>query len=251
METVALFAAMRMETRPLLRRVGPSRRDWVGRFPCFRFDLCGRECILMETGVGRVRAADGSRAILSLFRPELVVSFGIAGAPREGLAIGDVVAARDVRRLQNGRTTPALPLPALSDAVFRAVAESLRPTGARLSWGSVITTDGEQSLEADGSAMENPVLEMETAAVAEACAEARIPLLSLRAISDSVDQPLPFNLADYLDDRHQLLIGRLMGAVIRRPSMLPALLRLGRNAGRAAENAAAATIAALREQLKD
>jgi adenosylhomocysteine nucleosidase len=250
METVALLAAMRMEIRPFLRRVGPNRRDWVGRFPCFRFELCGRECILMETGVGMARAADGSRALLSLFRPALVVSFGIAGASREGLSVGDVVAARDVRRLEAGRTGPALPLPALSEAVFRAVAESLRSAGSRLSWGSIITTGGEQTFVADGSAMENPVLEMETAGIAHACSEAGVPLLALRAISDSVDQPLPFNLADYLDERHQLLIGKLLGAALRHPRLLPALLRLGRNAGLAAENAAAATIAALREHLR-
>jgi adenosylhomocysteine nucleosidase len=249
METVAFIGAMRQETRPLLRLVGPSRRDWVGRFPCFLFELGGRECVLMETGVGIARATDGARALLSLFRPGLVVSFGIAGAPREGLAIGDVVAARSVHRLKAGTTGPALPLSALSDVAFGAAADALRPSGSRLLRGCVITTWGEQVFSADSAAMENPVLEMETAGVAEACAEAGVPLLSLRAVSDSVEQPLPFSLSDYLDERQQLLVGKLVGAVIRRPSLLPAFLRLGRNAQRAASNAATVALAAAREQL--
>ena len=205
----------------------------------------------METGVGIARATDAARALLSLFRPGLVVSFGIAGAPREGLAVGDVVAARNVHRLKAGMAGPARPLAALSEAAFGAAANALRPSGGRLSWGTVLTTWGEQTFAADGAAMENPVLEMETAGIADACAEAGVPLLSLRAISDSVDQPLPFSLSDYLDDRQQLLVGRLVAAVIRRPSLLPAFLRLGRNAQRAAANAATVALAVAREQLRD
>jgi nucleoside phosphorylase len=250
METVAFIAAMRQEARPLLRRIGPSRRDWIGRFPCFRFELCGRDCVLLETGVGIARAADGARALISLFRPGLVVSFGIAGAPRKGLSIGDVVAGRGVHRLAAGRAGIARPLAGLSEAVFAAAAASLLPVEARLSWGSVVTTGGDQELSAD-PAMENPVLEMESAGIADACAEAGVPLYGFRAISDSVDEPLPFSLSDYLDERQQLMVGRLSAAVIRRPRLLPALLRLRRNAGRAADNAAAVALAAVQEMLRD
>jgi nucleoside phosphorylase len=250
METVAFIAAMRQEIRPFLRRIGRSRRDWVGRFPCYRFELLGRECVLLETGVGIARATDGARALLSLFRPVMAVSFGTAGAPRPGLAVGDVVAARSVHRLEVGRAESAWPAAALSDAAFKAAAESLQPLGARLSWGSIITTWGEQTFASEGAAIENPVLEMETAGIADACAEAGVPLLALRAISDSVEEPLPFNLSDYLDERQRLLVGRLVAAVLKRPSLLPALLRLGRNASRAAENAAVAVLAAVQEQIR-
>jgi len=250
METVAFIAAMRQETRPLLRRIGPSRRDWIGRFPCFRFELCGRDCVLLETGVGIARATDGVRALISLFRPGMAVSFGIAGAPRRGLAIGDVVAGRGVHRLESGRAGLARPLAALSDAAFNAAAEPLGLVGARLSWGSVLTTWGDQALSAS-AAVENPVLEMESAGIADACAEAGVPLYAFRAISDSVDEPLPFSLSDYLDERQQLMVGRLAAAVIRRPHLLPALLRLARNAGRAADNAALAALAAVQEMLRD
>jgi nucleoside phosphorylase len=251
METVAFIAAMRQETRPLLRLVGPSRRDWIGRFPCFRFELHGRDCVLLETGVGIARATDGARALISLFRPCLAVSFGIAGAPRQGLAVGDVVAGRGVHRLVAGRAGHAQPLAALSEAVFGAAAEPLRPFGAKLSWGSMVTTPGDQALSADNAVMENPVLEMESAGIADACAEAGVPLYAFRAISDSIEEPLPFSLSDYLDDRQQLMAGRLAAAVIRRPRLLPALLRLGRNARRAADNAAAVALAAVQELLRD
>jgi hypothetical protein len=92
---------------------------------------------------------------------------------------------------------------------------------------------------------------MESAGIADACAEAGVPLYAFRAISDSVDEPLPFSLSDYLDERQQLRVGRLAAAVIGRPRLLPALLRLGRNARRAADNAAAVALAAVQELLRE
>jgi nucleoside phosphorylase len=200
MEPVAFIAAMSQEVRPLLRRIGPNRSDRTGSFTCFSFELGGGECILLQTGVGIERAKDGARALLSVRRPGLVVSFGIAGAPQQGLEVGDVVVARSVRQLEAGSLGPARPLAPLSSSAYKAVEAAARQAGASLFRGNVITTRGEQSLAAVGTKIDAPVLEMETAGIADVCAEAGIPLLSLRAISDSVREPLPFNLADYLDD---------------------------------------------------
>jgi hypothetical protein len=90
---------------------------------------------------------------------------------------------------------------------------------------------------------------METAAIAAECAAGGVPLLALRSISDSVDEPLPFALSDYIDGEQQLRMGRFAAAILRRPALLPALLRLGSNTSRAADIAAAAVIAAVREQI--
>jgi len=245
MQTVALIAAMHMETRPLLRRVGAHGRERIGRFTCFRFELPRSRCVLMETGVGISRATDGARALLEAEQPALVVSFGIAGAPRAGLSIGDVIAARSVARLQGGRQGRSRQLGQLTETVREAVRRAVETMGSRLEHGVVLTTRGEQALAPDELAAENPVLDMETAGVAEVCARAGVPLLCLRAISDSVEAPLPFDLSDYLDDAQQLRIGRLIGAVLRRPGLLPSLLRVGRNAQKAADNAAAAVLAAV------
>jgi nucleoside phosphorylase len=241
---------MPQEIRPLLRSVGPIRKDGTGGFRCCWFGLDGLECVVVESGVGFARATRCARALLSAWRPDLVVSFGIAGAPRKGLTIGDVVVARDVRRLEAGLLGPVRPLASLPDAALQAAAEAVRKAGARLSLGSVVTTRGEQAISAADSGVENVVLEMETAGIADACAEAGVRLLGVRAISDSVEEPLPFSLPDYLDERQHLLIGKFVAAILRRPALLPSLLRVGRNAQRAADNAAAAARAAVRALIR-
>jgi adenosylhomocysteine nucleosidase len=240
---IAFLAAMRQEARPLLRRIGRHTRGSIGRFRCHRFELAGRPCLLLETGVGRARATEAARALLSEERPRLVVSVGIAGAPLPGLRVGDLVEATAVATLAGGVLGPTRRLARLAPEARQAAERAAASAGARMHPGTVITTWAEQSVDWPGP--EPCVLDMETAAIEEACAESGVPLAGLRSVSDSVDEPLPFDLSRYMDSQQQLRMGRFLAAVLRRPALLPALVRVGRNASRAADVAAAAAIAAV------
>ena len=81
MEKLAFIAAMRLESRPFLRRAGRLARSEVAGFPCYRFGMWGRDCLLVESGIGLTHAISSTRALLSLGRPSLLVSFGVAGSP--------------------------------------------------------------------------------------------------------------------------------------------------------------------------
>jgi adenosylhomocysteine nucleosidase len=247
-ETVAFIAAMKLETRPFLRRIGRCKKDSIGPFTCFRFRLSAWPCLLVETGVGRAHAADAIHLLLSETQVRLVVSFGIAGAPRAGLDVGDVVAGRSLSEFRGGILGPARPLAQVSPAAWEAAKRVTRHSGARLLHGVVITTRAEQTMDWNG--LDHPVLEMETAAVEEACSELNVPLIALRSISDSVEAPLPFSLSEFLGDQQQLLTGRFVAAILRNPRLLPAFLRLIRNARKAADNAAAATVAAVTKEIE-
>ena len=54
----------------------------------------------------------------------------------------------------------------------------------------------------------HPILEMETAGIAQVAAENGIPLLSIRAISDGPRAPIPFNLGEMMDEDANLRAGR-------------------------------------------
>jgi adenosylhomocysteine nucleosidase len=248
-ETIVFIAALKLETRPLLRRVAAARKSLVEEFPAYRFDLFGRECLLILSGVGLMRAIRAVHALFSLTRPRLVVSFGIAGAPQNDLQVGDVITARTVRSLARGspgRSQDLLPLSAPASA---AAAHALRPLGARFLHGIVLTTPGVQTVDLAGLSLEHPVLEMETAGIAQACSTWGVPVLALRGVSDSVDQPLPFDLEAYLDRDQNLKVGRLLVGLVRDPSLFSRLNRLRRNAARAAENCTVAMLAALEKHL--
>ena len=197
-----------------------------------------------------MRAMRAVHAVFSVTRPQLVVSFGIAGAPKNDLCVGDVIVAHTVRSLNPlglpGRSQALVPL---SEPARQAAAGALHARGARFLPGIALTTPGLQAVNLAGLSLAHPVLEMETAGIAQACSSQGVPVLAFRGVSDSVDQPLPLDLEAYLDRDQNLKVGRLLAGVIRDPSLFNRLNRLRKNAARAAENCVVAMRAALETYL--
>jgi adenosylhomocysteine nucleosidase len=196
-----------------------------------------------------MRAIRATHALFSVTRPQLIVSFGIAGAPTSDLRVGDVVVAHAVRMLAAGAPGRSQVLEQLSETACKAAELALLPRGARFFSGIALTMSGIQAPDLSGLPLEHLVLEMETAGIAQAASGRGVPVLALRAVSDSVDQPLPFDLEIYLDKEQKPRVGRIIAGVVRHPSLLARLNRLRRNAGLAAENSAVALIAALEKHL--
>jgi adenosylhomocysteine nucleosidase len=207
--------------------------------------LGGRECLLVRSGMGLENAGEAARALLAAEKMEGIFTFGVAGAATEGLRIGDVVAVGSVTRLEEGRAGPWLPLAAFSGPALEAMAAALAARGARLARGAALTTRGSQVVPAELAGVENPVLEMETAAIARACAEGGAPLLALRGVSDSPSQPLPVDLGAVMDESSHLKIGQLLAALARNPGIVMKVGKMYQNLALAAENTAVAVIAAL------
>jgi adenosylhomocysteine nucleosidase len=241
---------MTEECRPLLRRLHGWEKCRVGAFPGFRFNLEGGECLLVQSGIGLTRAGDASRALITAAHPSLLVSFGVAGALKDGLHIGDVVALRSAALLDQGLPGPAAPLATLSPAALAAAAQALQSHGARLLPGAAFTTRGSQTVRFEPPEPENPLLEMETAAIAQAAAEFTIPLLALRGVSDNPQQPLPIDPAAVIDANYRLRLGKLIRLLARHPGILFRAARFNRSAALAAENVAIAVLAALSQDPK-
>jgi len=245
MQKAGLIVAMRREGRPLLRHVGRrSRRMMAGR-ACWRFELSGIDCVLVHCGIGLERAKAAAASLIEAESPALIISFGVAGGAEESLQAGDVVAAENVILHEGGPSASPLPLSPLSPAEFSAAARAVSARGSALYRGTVITTRGSQVAPGQAADLVHPVLDMETYGIAQEAARRGIPLLSLRALSDSVREPLPFDLAALSDADHTFHPGRLLAQLIAHPGILPRLSKLRRNTRRAEENAAIAVMAVL------
>jgi hypothetical protein len=88
---------------------------------------------------------------------------------------------------------------------------------------------------------------METAGIAQVAAEWGIPLLSIRSISDGPRSPIPFDLEAILDDNDNLRIGTILKMVFRRPQLIFQSRHMMQNSKIAADHAAAALVAVLRQ----
>ena len=245
METIGLIAAMPSESDALLRSIRRWKRTRLGPLQGARFHLSDQDCLLVTSGMGLARAAEAARLLLAKSKPYLLVSFGIAGAVNPDLNIGDVVIAEKTCVLNKDTSEGFLPLAALSAAAWDSAAQALQPVGARLVRGTAVTTRGSQVVSERLVALPNPILEMETAGIAQVAAEARIPLLSIRSISDGPRAPIPFNLEGMLDDEYNFRLSKLLLLVLHRPGIMFEFLQMLQNSRKAAENAAQVLVAML------
>ncbi len=166
--------------------------------------------------------ADGVRGLLS---------FGIAGGLKPGLGPGTMIVATEVIDASARFETAA---------AWRAALLSRLPgaqAGPLLGSDRVVATAAEKALLYRAS--EALALDMESHAVARAAAAAGLPFAALRVIADSAAASLPAVARAALTDQGSIAVGRVLFGLLRRPSDLPALLRLGRDS-RAALRALAA-----------
>ena len=245
-KTIGLIAAMDQESRALLRLVRGWQPLAIGTLHGQSFATGGTRCILVTSGMGARRARLAAASLMKEHAPHLLISFGIGGAVEASLGIGDVVAAESVSRLAGGRPGAPQPLQPWPAAASEAACQALRPRGARWLAGTAITTPGFQVGPDELGNLLHPVLEMETAGIAEAAAETGVPLLALRSISDGPQAPLPFDLGRIMDEDANLRPASLVREIIRQPGTLFRAGRMMRNSATAADNAALALMAALR-----
>jgi adenosylhomocysteine nucleosidase len=243
-ENIGLIAAMPEEIRPLLKRLGPVRREKVGGFILHRF-TCGRKKIaLIESGIGVERAAKATQALIAAAAPEIILNVGFGGAVLPGPAVGDIVVADrllffKVRLFteQRGMT------PALTEQLAEALRAGLEGR-CRVHRGTFVTTgeivDKRTLARLLPTGRSNPVLEMESAAVARVAQERNIPCAAFRAISDGSDEELGFSIGDFTDREMRIRAWKVLWTVARKPRIIPQLVRLAKNSRRAGENLATA-----------
>lgn len=246
MQTIGLIAAMTLERDALLRNVNGLKRVKLGSFDAKIFKLFGQTCWLVTSGMGVRRASEAARMLVESSAPRCLISFGIAGAVESDVQIGDVVTAEAVCRLDQGVAGPLLRLAAWPAAARCAASQALLARGARLWTGTAVTTGGGKGMEGRLEKMMHPILEMETAGIAQVAAEKCIPLYSIRAISDGPDAPIPFDLGELVDEDANLQAVRLWRTILRHPGIVFKAGRLIQNSRIAANNAAAALMAAIR-----
>src|SRR5439155_20504310 len=88
-----------------------------------------------------------------------------------------------------------------------------------------------------------PAVDMETEFIARACAEHGIPLLSLRAISDTPGEPFPAPsniLFDVVNQRTNFV--KLAAFFLTRPNRVPRLIQFAKRIARARETLASAIV---------
>ena len=85
---------------------------------------------------------------------------------------------------------------------------------------------------------------MESALIRRLCSARGIASATLRAISDTAEADLPLDFNQLTGPDEQLSGGKLAIAILRRPWVIPGLMKLGRNSSLAADRLTQCILAA-------
>ena len=237
-----MLAAIPQESRPLLKRLGTSRKLAGQPFPAWLQRSFHVELLVMESGMGTERAWQAARHALSGSSIDLLVSIGFAGSLWPGFRLGQVVWSRELTAYAEGAG-------ALSSVGFRpgstlGMTDFCRTHEVRPARFLTVDRPRSKAEMAGRSAAEPTVVEMESTPVAAAAHGRRVPFLGLRAITDESTQDIDWDVDSVMDRTGGLSAAKVVRAVLRKPSLMRSLFRL-RGSSRVAGRTLAAALVAL------
>lgn len=193
---IALLAAMSAERAQIQSRLSGLQTDTTFRTPLLSGRLGRAEILLCETGMGKVNAAVALAEVVGRYRPDCVISTGVAGGLDASLAVADIVATTEIAYhdvdFGPGNVlgqVQGLPPRFASDpamvAAARALPSDLRVfTGLQVS-GDAFITSAEKRDRIKADFPEALSVDMESGALAQTCHLYGIPFISFRVISDT------------------------------------------------------------------
>ncbi|MFH1382184.1 MAG: 5'-methylthioadenosine/adenosylhomocysteine nucleosidase [Chloroflexota bacterium] len=196
--TIGLMGAMELEVKLIAESITLKGTEQHVERTFYRGQFAGRDVVIVQSGVGKVRAATACQFLLEHFGVERLIFAGVAGGLRPGLSIGDIIVSE--RAMEWDFHSLMLPRcwyhadPALVSLAVRS-AERL---GRKVHIGSVLTGDrpifkNEQKQDL-WRTFNADCVEMEGAAVAQVCVLNAIPFVLIRAVSDLADEHSFVNL---------------------------------------------------------
>lgn len=194
MSDVLLLAAMAEETRPVL-----AGRDYaelnVRRGRAWRLEAEGRVVTVVTCGIGLVNAAVSTALAIETHRPRAVVSLGSAGGLGADVRVGDIIVGDSYRYADADATAfgyeygqiPSMPAfypgdEHLLELVRADQADDTVHVGEIISGNSFV--DARLAPTMQQRFPQALAADMESTAIAQVAAGAKLPFLCVRAISD-------------------------------------------------------------------
>ncbi|GAB6053257.1 purine phosphorylase [Magnetospira thiophila] len=183
-----------------------------------------------QGGIGAERSAAAARALLAE-GCEALVSAGICGGLARSLPPGSLVLAEAVRH-PNGEKT-------LTDLRWRLALADLLWEDIPLATGVLLGSDRvlrRREHKAEQAALGHVAVDMESHGVARVAAEAGVPLLILRVVSDPADVQIPKSALVGVTPEGHRRPWRVVLGLLRRPRDLTGLIRLALDSKKALDS---------------
>lgn len=214
MPRVAIVAAVKRELAPLLRSWNRVDIEY-GSVRYRAYENPKLQAVAVCGGMGTAAARMASEALLTLGKPEWMISAGFAGAVKPGLRAGELFAPRFI-----------------VDSVTGSKYSAGGSTGVLLTSHDV---HGESAKKTVSGAFDVEAVDMEGSAVADVALEHGLKFVALKAISDEYETALP-PLARFIRPNGRFSTMAFLAAAATRPEWWASIWALSGNSSRASKN---------------
>jgi len=255
---VAIVAAMHEELGALLARMPDEQRVRAAGRDFWLGHLHGQPVVAVLSRIGKVAAAVTATVLLERFGVRAIVFTGVAGGLAPGVNVGDVVVASELLQhdLDASPIFPRYEVPlsgmarfaadaAIGNALAKVAAGVLRDPVAligqqavdefgieapKVHRGLLVSGDRFVSTSAESEALRRDLpdalaVEMEGAAMAQACHDYGVPFAAMRTISDRADDAAHGDFARFVVEvasRYSLALVDAWLATLPSSSVTPA-----------------------------
>ena len=210
MKKIGIVAAMQEEFEEIEKKMRDIQAIRISDLTFLMGKIGDHECVLVQSGVGKVHAARTTQVMIDNFELESIINVGVAGSVNDNLNIGDVVIGKHV--VQHDFDITAFGhskgyIPSIGNNIrcdgellskFNEMMENIVERKYKMKLGVVATGDifctditMKDQIRANFDA---DVVDMECAAIAQVAYLNNIPFAVIRSVSDT---PNGENEADF------------------------------------------------------
>ncbi len=198
---IGILCAMSVEYKQMAAMMSHQERRQIGPHTFLEGQIGSNTVVLLQCGIGKVNAAAGVTSLIMNYKPQCVISTGVAGGIDTRLQVMDVVAGsrvayHDVDCGPDYDPGQVQDLPRIFEGdsallrKIRAMEKTVKIVEGLICTGDQFITDPQQLCRIKTMWPDALAVDMESASIAQVCHLFKIPFLSFRIISDtpSVDK---------------------------------------------------------------
>lgn len=194
---IGMIVAMKSEIAALLDKVGtPVREDGYLSFEILVYSIGNNELYVVQSGVGEIYAASATQMLITRYGVEMIVNFGICGGLTPDMALTKAVVVEKIVHYdfdtsavdgcEPGRYLcyPDIYIPISEELVEAAVEAEPALERVICASGDKFIGDPEKKSELN-RLFSAKICEMEAAGIALTANRAGVPVMIIKAVSDS------------------------------------------------------------------
>ena len=235
--SICILGAVKEEIAGIKGRMKIDHRLKLGTADVF----CGfwerKSIVLVRTGIGKIRAGGALAQVLDKYSLSMVISLGYTGGTHADLKAGDLlVADRFLTGPKDGEPPEEIPITSCLAGQAGKVPPSDKYSVHK---GCLLTMDRVVNLPEDkkslGETYGATAIDMETSVLAQMAAVRNLPFLSVRSITDTMDQEL-IDVSSFMAKDGQISLKKAGWYVLTHPGSIKTFMSLQEIAHRGTKN---------------